>query len=139
MKDEVKDEVNEEVKYEEEVKDEVKCNIDNALYYYNIDITKIYDGDTVTANIHLGFGCMLLKQKIRLFGINTPEIRGNERIQGLLVKEKLIEFVSGKNITLQSIKDTKGKYGRWLGILYADNENINEWLVLNDMAKRVVY
>ena len=37
-------------------------------------------------------------------------------------------------ITLQSIKDKKGKYGRWLGIVIIDNVNLNKELITKDFA-----
>ena len=39
----------------------------------------------------------------------------------------------------QNIKDKKGKYGRYLGIVYYENENINDWLVNNGLAKIANY
>ena len=34
-----------------------------------------------------------------------------------------------EEIRLQTIKDDKGKFGRWLGIVWADGENLNARLV----------
>ena len=104
------------------------------FYYYKCNITKIYDGDTITCDIDLGFGIILQKQKIRLYGINTPEIRGEEREEGLESKHKLIEFLENKDIVLESIKDKKGKYGRWLGIIYANGINVNDLLIEHSLA-----
>ena len=111
-------------------------------YCYPIEITKIYDGDTITCNIDLGFKIKLYKQKIRLFGINTPEVRGASRPEGLISKQKLIDLTQNKTIKLYSIKDKKGKYGRWLGILCIDGDikqNLNKMLVDGGFAKNVVY
>jgi micrococcal nuclease len=43
-------------------------------YFYKAKIISVYDGDTVTAVIDLGFE-ITKKIKIRLYGINAPEIR----------------------------------------------------------------
>ena len=80
-----------------------------------------------------------IQKKIRLFGINTPEIRGESREKGLESKKKLIDLIKDKDIKLYSIRDKKGKYGRWLGILYVDNKNINKILVDEGYAKIVMY
>ena len=111
-------------------------------YCYPIEIVSVYDGDTITCNIDLGFKIKLYKQKIRLFGINTPEVRGKSRPEGLISKQKLIDIMEGKSIKLYSIKDKKGKYGRWLGILSIDGDkeqNINKMLVDGGFAKLVNY
>ena len=108
-------------------------------YKYNAFVEKVYDGDTITVSIDCGFGIQLQKQKIRLYGINTPEVRGEERELGLISRDKLREKILGKTIVLNTIKDKKGKYGRYLGIIYLNDENINDWLVANNLAVEVDY
>ena len=48
----------------------------NNFYLYKAFVTDVYDGDTITVDIDLGFWTTLHKQKIRLYGINTPELKG---------------------------------------------------------------
>lgn len=84
------------------------------MYQYNAYVTKVYDGDTITVDIDLGFNIIMKGQTLRLFGINTPEVRGKERAEGLISRDWLREKILGKNITFDSVKDSKGKYGRWL-------------------------
>ena len=98
------------------------------LYYYKAFVTDVYDGDTITCKIDLGFKINAYKQKIRLYGIDTPELRGEERERGLYYRDKLREKILNKDIILKTIKDKRGKYGRILGIIYLDDLNINEWL-----------
>jgi micrococcal nuclease len=45
------------------------------MYEYRIKIVKVIDGDTVDVDIDLGFGVWLKKERVRLFGIDTPESR----------------------------------------------------------------
>ena len=114
------------------------------MYEYRAIVKKIYDGDTITVDIDLGFGIWLNKQSIRFWGIDTPEIRGEERPEGLIAKGMLMKWIPvGTEITLRTHKDKKGKYGRWLGeILVADSAkrgsfiSINERLVEGGYAKR---
>jgi micrococcal nuclease len=112
-------------------------------YIYKATVKKIYDGDTITVDIDLGFNIVMQNQKIRLFGINTPEIRGEEREEGLKSKkyvEKVIPI--GSVITLKTYKDKKGKYGRWLGEILLFDEatrefiNLNEQLIILGYAKK---
>ena len=45
------------------------------MYEYKCTIDRVVDGDTVDVDIDLGFGVWLKKQRIRLYGIDTPESR----------------------------------------------------------------
>jgi len=107
----------------------------DKIYYYNAHVCKIYDADTITCDIDCGFGIIMRKQKIRLYGLDAPEIRGQNKKIGIISRDKLREKILNKDIILQTIKDKKGKYGRWLGIIYHHNININEWLIENGLAK----
>jgi|TARA_R100000081_G_C4811193_1_gene171276 micrococcal nuclease len=99
------------------------------MYEYNATVVKVYDGDTITVDIDLGFGIVLRKQKIRLYGVNTPEVRGEEKELGKKVRDLLREKILGETIIVKTIKDKKGKYGRWLGTIFHQEENINDWLL----------
>ena len=103
-------------------------------YKYSAHVTKVYDGDTITVDIDLGFGIIMKKQKIRLYGINTPEIRGEQRPEGIISKDYLSNLILDKDIILETIKDKTGKYGRLLGIVWLDYVNINDKLVEENMA-----
>ena len=104
-------------------------------YVYSAKVVKVYDGDTITIDIDLGFGIVMKNQKVRLYGINTPEIRGDEREQGLISRDYLRDKILDKEIIIQTVKDKTGKYGRWLGIIYIDNININELLITEGYAE----
>lgn len=110
------------------------------LYFYNAIVKENYDGDTVTVDIDLGFGVWLYDQRIRLYGVDTPEIRGEEREEGLKVKNKVEELVKGKNVLLESHKDKSGMYGRWLAKVHFDKDGekkeLTEFLLENDLAKK---
>ena len=43
-------------------------------YYYIAEVVKVYDGDTCTCVVDLGFK-LSARIKVRLVGIDTPEIR----------------------------------------------------------------
>jgi micrococcal nuclease len=88
-------------------------------------VVSVYDGDTVRADIDLGFNIIMNNQSIRLLGINTPEVRGDEKAQGIIVRDYVREQILEQNIILKTYKDSKGKYGRWLGeIFYTKEERI---------------
>ena len=105
------------------------------MYEYKATVTKVYDGDTITVDFDLGFGILIRKQKIRLLGINTPEVRGPEKPQGIISRDALRQRILGKVVIIKTSKDKKGKYGRWLGEVYMEDENINQWLITEGYAK----
>lgn len=111
------------------------------MYVYRAKVTDVYDGDSITVDIDLGFGIIYRNQKIRLKGINTPEVRGIERPEGLQARDALRELILDKEITLVTVKDKKGKFGRYIGEIFLDIEDIsiNEWLVKSGHAERKEY
>jgi micrococcal nuclease len=118
-------------------------------YVYRARVVRIIDGDTVDVDLDLGFGVWLKKQRLRLYGINTPEIRGEERPEGLKAKDFVEEAIGGfeQEVLVQSFKDGKGKYGRWLADVYyrgreqpgAPMVSLNRALVGHGLAKVVAY
>ena len=96
-------------------------------YIYRIkSITKVVDGDTIDANIDLGFDISLTK-RIRLAGIDTPESRTTnlkEKALGLESKEWLKKTLEGaKDIIIKTEKpDSTEKYGRIIGHLFINGQ-----------------
>ena len=98
-------------------------------YYYKGVLRRVIDGDTIVADIDLGFDVALKKQKFRLYGINTPESRTRdkaEKVRGLAAKERLIELLGGYQAAVDGIEflflsHDKGKFGRILAEIYHPN------------------
>ena len=110
------------------------------LYHYKAFVTKVYDGDTITVEIDLGLKTFVKGEKIRLSRINAPEVRGDSREEGLKSRDFLRTLILKKEILLVTLKDKKGKYGRYLGEIYFKNEdgdlvNINNLLVDKGFAE----
>ena len=79
-------------------------------------------------------------EKLRLYRINAPEVRGPERPEGLKSRDFLREQIDGKQIIIQTVKDKKGKYGRyladiWLPVDGDEMVNINDLLVEKGFAE----
>lgn len=98
------------------------------MYNYKAHIKAVYDGDTVTAVVDLGF-LHYQEMKLRLYGIDTPELRGAEREEGLKVRDIVREMILDKEVEIHSYKDKQGKYGRYLATIILDGVNINQWLI----------
>jgi len=110
-------------------------------YIYRIkQITRVIDGDTIDADIDLGFDISLTK-RIRLAGVDTPESRttdANEKKYGLQSKEWLKHKVeSAENILIKTeLPDSTEKYGRIIGHLFInDQENsLNDQMIVEGYA-----
>ena len=102
------------------------------MFQYKAIITRVIDGDTVDCNIDLGFSVILFKQRIRLFGIDTPESRTRDKVEkkyGLLAKQYLKDFIkaAGNTVQIETSKEKRGKFGRILGKLVNDQgECVND-------------
>jgi len=103
---------------------------DRDPYIYRIkNILRVVDGDTIDADIDLGFS-ISLEKRIRLAGIDTPESRTTdlkEKKLGLEVKEWLKHKLEGATDILikTQLPDSTEKYGRILGNLYINNEALS--------------
>ena len=101
------------------------------MYEYRASLVKIIDGDTIDVDIDLGFDVVLKKQRIRLYGINTPESRTRdleEKKYGLAAKERLkglLEEADTISIKTEIDKKARGIYGRILGTVMGDATNVN--------------
>ena len=105
-------------------------------YIYRIrSIHKVVDGDTIDADIDLGFDISLTK-RIRLAGVDTPESRTKDEYEkklGLESKEWLknrLQFA--KDIIIKTeLPDSTEKYGRIIGHLFINNEStsLNEQMI----------
>lgn len=104
------------------------------LYIYRAVITGVYDGDSCTAFIDLGFK-VGMEMKLRLSFIDTPELRGDELEEGRKVRDIVREMILNKEVTIKTEKDTTGKYGRYLAQIIVDGINLNTWLLDNGYAK----
>ena len=88
------------------------------MHEYKCKMIKVVDGDTVDVDIDLGFGVWMRKQRIRLYGIDTPESRTRdleEKKYGLAAKDFLVKWTNAGGLVLKTHKDDRGKFGRILG------------------------
>ena len=94
------------------------------LYKYRAKVLRIIDGDTMDVDLDLGFDVVLAKQRVRLYGIDTPESRTRDKVEkkfGLLSKDFVKERcpVGSKVIIGTHVGDERGKFGRILGEVFA--------------------
>ena len=107
------------------------------MYEYNCKIVRVVDGDTVDVDIDLGFAVWLKKQRIRLFGVDTPESRTRDAVEkkfGIMAKN----FVKGRLLvgSMQVLRtrmdDSRGKFGRILGEFVLEDTTLNQLLIVTN-------
>lgn len=107
-------------------------------FLYPAEIERVIDGDTVVADLSLGLGVILDNQYIRLYAIDAWEIKGEEKEKGLLAKGYLERRLQEGKVEIEIKpewgRDGRGKYGRWLGIIYVGGVNINDELIGREHA-----
>ena len=97
---------------------------------------EVYDGDTIT--VIFKYRDVIIKDRLRLWGINTPEIRTRdeeEKELGLIARDWLRERILYKPVWVEFLKTDK--YGRSLAKIYTAPETrmINDVLVDEGMAE----
>ena len=97
------------------------------MYEYRAKVISVYDADTMRVDIDLGFGVWLKNQSLRWLGIDAWEVRGEEREDGLVARDRVRELILDKEVILKTYKDSKGKYGRWLAEVYTSSTVLLEW------------
>lgn len=107
------------------------------MYEYKCHITRIVDGDTVDANIDCGFD-IIFKSRIRLYGVDTPESRTrdlDEKARGKMASAFLQEQINKAELVKVKTKlDKKGKFGRVLGCIIADDIDLNQAMIEKNLA-----
>ncbi len=97
---------------------------------YDVTLLKVYDGDTVYIETEL-WPNLSQFTKLRILGIDTPEIRTRktcEKVLGYEAKRFLGNYLTGKALTLSDVK--YGKYaGRVIGNLYADGVLVSKIMI----------
>lgn len=119
-------------------------------FVYEAKVLSVHDGDTISVEIDLGFE-LKFTDKIRFYGLNAPELKirneNNKLVEnpaGTKTLEIVKEFLPvGSTIVVETIKDKKEKYGRYLANIYAmrDDEqvNVNKFLLDYELAVPMKY
>ena len=124
------------------------------MWEYQAKLDKVVDGDTIYLICDLGF-YLKMDMKLRVAYVDTPEIRGVERKEGLEVKDLVAgwfdraEFYSSEEwpLLVTTHKPDKGfqqdKYGRWVGVISAKIDiegslnSLNDYLL--DLGHETIY
>ena len=106
------------------------------LYKYKCFITNVVDGDTVDAIIDLGFSIQA-KHRLRLLGVDTPELRDKDeatRLKAQEAKTFVTETLLNKEFVVKTEKSDS--FGRYLAIIYLDDtKTLNDLLIEKGYAE----
>lgn len=113
------------------------------MYSYNAKVRRVVDGDTLDVEIDLGFR-VVISQRVRLYGINTPEVVGATRTAGLASKSYVESWLekSGTTVVLDSFKPfADDKYGRFLANVWNQDRSrcLNQELIEGGFAVPLTY
>ena len=107
------------------------------MYEYECTIRRVVDGDTVDVDVDLGFGTWRCSERIRLYGVDTPECRtrdAQEKAAGLLAKKFVQDALHVGGTYMLQTKE-KGKFGRFLGVIFIQGSaSINAALISENLA-----
>ena len=100
-------------------------------YVYPATVTRIIDGDSIEVKLDMGHHMHKEEADIRLLGINTPEVRGEEKELGKVAKSRVEELLPlGTKVVVHSAK--LDSFGRMLADVWIMNQyekSISEILV----------
>jgi len=87
-------------------------------YSYRAHVVKVVDADTIDVDIDVGFN-ILVRKRLRLYGVNAWETRGSERNLGLEAKNYVVSMIArAETVIVQTLMDAEGKYGRLLAWVF---------------------
>jgi len=92
---------------------------------------KVYDGDTITVASRLPWDeSPLYRFSVRLNGIDTPEIKGQNEPEKRIAekaRDALREKILNKKVSLKNV--TTEKYGRLLADVHCEGVHLNKWMI----------
>lgn len=108
--------------------------VNDCLYNYTGIITRVIDGDTIQVNVDLGFR-INREIRVRLIGVNAPEVYGKNKEEGLRVAEALASLL-GENrpCRIRTYRD-KLSFDRYLAdtLIEMDGRIVNLSEVVKEM------
>lgn len=118
---------------------EKKTSLKNTTYGTAVvdEITSIYDGDTFRCNIKGYPGIVGERIGIRIYGIDTPEMRDkNPKIKALAQKAKqfaVSKLRGAKVIELRNMR--RGKFFRIVAEVWVDGKDLGKMMIKEGLAK----
>lgn len=106
------------------------------MYSYNAKIINIVDGDTVDAEIDVGFK-IKITHRLRLIDIDTEEMHDPDpqlRQLARTAKDYLITKLLNQTVKINTYK--ADSFGRYLAEIYIDKFCVNDYLIESGLARK---
>lgn len=120
-----------------EADEPLRLSQDGAFLVVPAEVIRVVDGDTVDLRFRI-WTDTIREDRVRLLGIDTPELRGPERAQGIAASDYLASRLNSDQVYLKT-DGRKDKYGRLLGILLLAGANgmtdLNQELLTKGLAR----
>lgn len=100
------------------------------------EVTKVVDGDTIQVRVDNSI------ESVRLIGIDSAEIEGKTKDEGIKAKNFLGEMIGGQKIRLEkdNSQDDRDVYNRLLRYVFLeDGRMINREMIRSGMAKEYTF
>lgn len=102
------------------------------MYEYQATVVRVVDGDTVDVDIDLGLRVWKRKERLRLAGLNAPEMSTPEGVDAKVYLLTLIP--AGTLVVVRTTVDRTEKYGRYLADVLVGGQSVNQMLLLSEHA-----
>ena len=103
------------------------------MHEYKAKVIKVVDGDTIDVDLDLGFGIWLRGERVRLYGIDTPESRTSDKEEkkyGKAAAAFLKKWITAGGVKIKTHKgEDRGKFGRILGEVWCFDTNVNQKMI----------
>jgi endonuclease YncB( thermonuclease family) len=107
-----------------------ECSYENTEPFYpdikSGKVVKVYDGDTI--HVAALYKNQVYRFMIRLYGYDSPEVKGVSKNDGLRAKDALEKRILNKIVSI-NILQKKEKYGRLLATISDTDGEINKWMI----------
>ncbi len=93
---------------------------DDDLFIFRATLHRVVDGDTVELDVDLGFSVHRIETDLRILGLDTPELRGEEKEAGLRSKAALEALLAEGSLVVQTRKapPSADSFGRYLAQIW---------------------
>ena len=86
-----------------------------------------------------GLEYLVRGEKLWPYRINAPELSGIERPEGLKFRDFLRNLIGGKKVLIQTVKDRKDKFSRYLADIWLEGDdgeilNVHDKIVAEGFA-----
>lgn len=112
---------------------------DTPLFEYRAQCTEVIDGDTLRMHVDLGFSVWRDERRMRLSGINAPELHSHDpaqRDKAKQARDRVYQLLPpGDVCTVRTQKDEREKFGGYLAeVILGDGTNLNELMLREGLA-----